>query len=164
MKITLVISSLGPGGSERVLSELANYLVTKNHVVTIIMLSALKKVSFYSLNPKIILKKVNLKRENSTKIFQRIINFLLRSYYLRKLIINNSPNVVLSFIDINNVTTLLAMKGIKIPIVVSERVDPNHHKIPKIYSWLRNNLYSDSYRVVVQTKSSLDYFSSKIKK
>ena len=58
MKITLVISSLGPGGSERVLSELANYLVTKNHVVTIILLSALKKVSFYSLNPKIILKKL----------------------------------------------------------------------------------------------------------
>ena len=164
MKITLVISSLGPGGSERVLSELANYLVTKNHVVTIILLSALKKVSFYSLNPKIILKKVNLKSENSTKIFQRIINFLLRNYYLRKLIADNLPDVVLSFIDITNITTLLAMKGIKIPIIVSERADPNHHKIPKIYSWLRNNFYSDSYRVVVQTKSSLDYFSSKIKK
>ena len=164
MKITLVISSLGPGGAESVMSELANYLVAKGNFVTIVTLSAPTQKPFYTLNSKIILKQINMKSKNKTKLLQRIVNILLRCYKLRKAIMNSMPNVVLSFIDIMNITTLLAMKGIKIPIIVSERIDPNYHKIPALYSWLRNKLYHDSYSIIVQTKSSLDYFSSKIRK
>lgn len=164
MKITLIISSLGPGGAEVVMSELANYLVSKEHTVTIVVLAAPGEKPFYNLNSKIILKQINMTSKNNVNPFQRIINILLRCYKLRKIIIDSIPNVVLSFIDITNITTLFAMKGTKIPIIVSERIDPKYHKIPKLYSWLRNNLYPDSYRVIVQTKSSLEYFPSKIKK
>lgn len=163
IKITLVISSLGSGGAERVMSELSNYLVKKNYMVTIITLSSPTQRAFYSLSSKVILQQINMQSSGDTKLFHRIIDILLRCYKLRQTIIDSTPDVVLSFTDVMNITTLLSMKGVKIPIIVSERIDPNHHKIPRFYSWLRNKLYRDSYRIIVQTKSSLEYFSSKIK-
>ena len=112
MKITLVISSLGPGGAESVMSELANYLVAKGNFVTIVTLSAPTQKPFYTLNSKIILKQINMKSKNKTKLLQRIVNILLRCYKLIvKAIMNSMPNVVLSFIDIMNHNNLIGNEG-----------------------------------------------------
>ena len=48
--------------------------------------------------------------------------------------------------------------GLKIPIIVSERIDPHFHKIPRFYKTLRRCFYSHAKKVVVQTKSAAAYF------
>lgn len=58
-------------------------------------------------------------------------------------------DIVLSFIDIMNIITLIAMTNLDIPVIVSERIDPKYHKIPSLYSWLRIKIYPKADLLVV---------------
>jgi glycosyltransferase involved in cell wall biosynthesis len=61
-----------------------------------------------------------------------------------------------------NVRVLLSCLGLKVPVIVSERTDPSHHKLPlkKISEWLRLKLYPKASKLVVQTKVAAQYFPS----
>jgi len=61
------------------------------------------------------------------------------------------PDLVLSFIDVANATTLLATRSLEVPVIVSERVHPPAHRIPLRFAVLRRFLYPGATRVVVQT-------------
>ena len=63
------------------------------------------------------------------------------------------PDAVISFIDQINVYVLIATMGLGLPIIVSERVDPRHYHIGKMFEWLRRQLYPRAAALVVQTKS-----------
>lgn len=164
MRITLVIPSLDRGGAERVLSELANYLVRKNHHVTLVTLSSPSCQPSYPLDPRVVLHQTHSFSAVTARPITRVIDAFGRLYKLRKAILASRPQVVLSFIDVMNITTLLAMKGTKIPTIVAERVDPNHHRIPRPYDWLRRKIYPQSFRLVVQTNDALGYFSKALQK
>jgi glycosyltransferase involved in cell wall biosynthesis len=183
VKITLIIPTLNSGGAERVISEIANYLIKKNHTVDLITLSAPTATPFYPIDPKINLQQLNLllpdnpnpvpnpdlnpdinlnHNLNNPSLYSKIKNLIIRIYKLRQTIISCKPDVILSFIDIMNVTTFLATRATNIPVIVAERTDPNIYKIPKFYNWLRTKLYPRSYKVTVQTQSALAYFSQQI--
>ena len=156
MNITLVISSLSSGGAERVLSNLANYWAEKRHRVTIITLAL--GVPFYQLSEKINLKKIDQVLIWDTSFFSRSFQLVKRIFFLRKAILKSKPDVVVSFVDIMNITTLVACVGLKTPVVVSERVYPHLHQIPRFYKFLRTCFYPCAQRVIVQTKSPAVYF------
>lgn len=156
MKITLIISSLNTGGAERVLSNLANYWDGKEHDVTIITLAI--DEPFYPLSETIKIKQLDQISAEREKFLTRVFKITKRLYFLRKAIQKSEPNMVLSFVDITNITTLIACIGLKIPIIVSERIDPHFHKIPRFYKTLRRCFYSHAKKVVVQTKSAAAYF------
>ena len=63
----------------------------------------------------------------------------------------SQPDVVLSFIDKTNVLTLAASLGLRIPVIVSERIAPRHHGIGSVWARLRRLLYPRAATVVVQT-------------
>ena len=159
MHLTLIISSLGPGGAERVLSELANYWTLKGHQISLITLASPKSQPFYLLDSRINLIQLNQNQTESSTM-KRVKNILKRLFCLRKAIHQLKPDVIVSFIDIMNVTTLIATMGLKIPVVVSERIDPNFHSINKLYTWLRLRFYPFSQKIIVQTKNSANYFPS----
>lgn len=162
MHITLVISSLGPGGAERVLSELANYWVSQGHQITLVTLASPDTKPFYSLEHKINLIQLNQSQPESS-LFTRLRNILRRIFCLRKTIRTLNPDMVISFVDVMNITTLIATIGLKIPVVVSERIDPNFYKIPKLYSWLRFKVYPLAYKIIVQTHGAVKYFPERFK-
>jgi glycosyltransferase involved in cell wall biosynthesis len=60
--------------------------------------------------------------------------------------------------DVMNITTLISSWGLSIPVVISERINPSFHKIPKLYSWLRFKVYPFCYRLIVQTQGAANYF------
>jgi glycosyltransferase involved in cell wall biosynthesis len=74
-----------------------------------------------------------------------------------------APNVVVSFMDTMNITSLLSCIGTGIPVVVSERVDPSRHRIGRAKELLRNWSYRLAKIVVVQTPRIKEYFSASIK-
>lgn len=158
MHIALVISSLDSGGAERILSGLANYWVKAGHKITIVTLAQPKIAPFYPLEQNINIEQLGL-TNNSEQVFQRLFNIGKRCLKLRQTIKSLQPDVVVSFIDIMNLTTLLACQRLTIPVVVSERTHPTYHIIPKLYSKLRHLLYPQATKVVVQTKSTAEYFS-----
>lgn len=156
MKITLVISSLSAGGAERVLSNLANYWAEKGHNVTMVTLSLGEP--FYQLSDTIKLTQIDQVSGEDTRFVKRMFQLVQRVFFLRKEIIKSKPDVVVSFIDVTNITTLIACIGLKTPVIVSERIDPHFHPIPSFYKFLRRCFYSHAKKVVVQTKSAAAYF------
>lgn len=163
MHITLVISSLDPGGAERVLSQLANHWASQGHKVSLLTLAAPDAQPFYPLNPKINLRQLN-QRDLSSWLLGRLFNIGKRLWILRKSLKSLSPDVIVSFVDVMNMTTLLATYGLNLPVVVSERTHPRHHPLPSLYKRLRPLIYPKAARVVVQTQSSADYFPSLMSK
>lgn len=157
MKITLVISALSAGGAERVLSNLANYWDEKGHDVTLITLAATEP--FYSLSKTIKLDQLGQTSADRKNFLARLYMILKRLYFLRKAIQKSAPNVVISFVDVMNITTLMACFGLRIPVVVSERVDPNFHNISHLYQFLRKFFYPFAKNVIIQTQSAASYFT-----
>lgn len=149
MNITLVIFSLSSGGAERVMSIVANYLVKHGHTVTLITIDALDR-DFYPLDSRIKRVALDLKRD-SRSLWASIKNNGIRVVKLRKAIRASNPNVVISFIDRMNVLTLIATKGLGLPVIVSEHIDPRQLPPGGIWNPLRRWTYSWSSAVIVLT-------------
>jgi glycosyltransferase involved in cell wall biosynthesis len=162
MNIVFCISSLGSGGAERALSDLANHYVGKGHAVYLLTLVSSDTKPFYPIDSRITLIQTNKSSRGKVSILRRIYNVLRSLFEMRKKIKQLNADVVVSFIDLMNVRALLACCGLGIPVIVSERTDPAYHQLPlKILSeWLRLKLYPYAYRLVVQTKSAANYFPS----
>lgn len=162
MHLTLVISSLNSGGAERVLSELANHWI-ETHKVSIVTLSPSNSKPFYPLHKDVNVIHLNQTNTRPTSLFTRLANIVKRVFLLRSTLKTLSPDLVISFVDIMNITTLLASLGLKIPIIISERIDPSHHPLPWIYKWLRLKTYPLSQKLIVQTLSAASYFPDHFK-
>lgn len=160
MHITLVISSLQPGGAERVLSDLANAWVMHGDIISLITLAAPEERSFYSLDSRIQLIQLAQTTPSNCSFFGRIKHLAKRILILRKTLKNLKPDLVLSFVDVMNVTTLVAGVRLGIPIVVSERTHPRYYGLPLFYKLLRLLVYPLAAKIVSQTSSADDYFSN----
>jgi len=163
MHLTLIISSLSAGGAERVLSELANYWAAKGHRISLLTLVSPETQPFYLLHPKIKLVQLDQSQAGAS-LFTRFQNILKRVFCLRKTVRNLKPDMIVSFIDVMNVTTLIATWGLKIPVIISERIDPHFHRIPRLYTWLRFKIYPFCNKLIIQTNSSANYFPSDFKR
>lgn len=158
MKLALFISSLGSGGAERVISDLANHWTQCGHDVHLITFASRDEIPFYPLDEKITIHPLNLLGE-TLSIFKRFINIINRLIIIRQTVRFLKPDRILSFVDITNITVLMATLGLKIPVIVSERSDPHFHRIPSLYSTVRLYLYRFAKNIVVQTKSAQSFFA-----
>lgn len=154
MRIALVISSLGAGGAERVLSDMANYWASKGWVITLITISGDEVADFYPLNNNV--QRIRLGLGGDTKgPLQKFSRNVLKVRRLRQAIHRAKPDAVISFMDVNNVLTLLATTGLGLNVIVSERIDPAvNSTIGKIWALLRTTLYRHAAAVVGQTAAA----------
>lgn len=159
MRLTLVIYSLNAGGAERVLSDLANHWAAFGHDVSMVTLVAPDTEPFYPLSEKIQLIQLD-NYYSGTSILKRIWHVGNRMLALRGAIKNIDPDVVISFIDLTNMTTLIVTRGLGKPVVVSERTHPFYYHIPVFYQKLRLLFYPTAAHVVVQTQGAADYFTA----
>lgn len=159
MHLALIISSLNPGGAERVISTLANHWAEIGHKISLITFAPPTAKPFYPLNPNIHLVQLNQSQTEPSR-FKCLKNSLKRIWCLRKTIKDLCPDRILSFVEVTNITTLLATWSLKIPVVIGERTHPGHYKIPKLYQKLRKLSYPWAKKVVTQTQSAAEYFQN----
>jgi GalNAc-alpha-(1->4)-GalNAc-alpha-(1->3)-diNAcBac-PP-undecaprenol alpha-1,4-N-acetyl-D-galactosaminyltransferase len=173
MKITLVISSLSPGGAERVMTNIANYWAEKGWDVTLLTLDRQATPPHYELHATVRHERIYPKASSEPSPSFRAVrqSWLRRNsaaqcfhavrmvWRLRKAIKKSQPDIAISFLDKVNVLTLIATLGLGVPVVVSERIDPNHYRFGgTTWLWLRRLLYPKAACVVTQTKSAMQYF------
>jgi GalNAc-alpha-(1->4)-GalNAc-alpha-(1->3)-diNAcBac-PP-undecaprenol alpha-1,4-N-acetyl-D-galactosaminyltransferase len=158
VNILLVISTLGAGGAERVLSTMANYWHERDHVVTVVTIDS-PESDFYRLREGIHRVSLGLKRDSKT-IWDALRNNLQRTAALRKVFVRVNPDVIISFVDTANILTLLASIKLNIPVVVSERIDPRHHAIGKSWDLMRCAIYPLASAVVVQTRDVCEWLQA----
>jgi GalNAc-alpha-(1->4)-GalNAc-alpha-(1->3)-diNAcBac-PP-undecaprenol alpha-1,4-N-acetyl-D-galactosaminyltransferase len=158
MHIVLVVPSLGAGGAERVASTLVNAWAKAGERVTVMTVD-IRIGDFYSLDSRIERVTLDLARD-SESWFQFIRNNVSRVKKLRSAIQASAPDVVVSFIERTNVLVLLATRGLGIPVVVEEHIDPRVYPIGKVAGWLRRLVYPRAHAVVVLTSSVADWARS----
>ena len=161
MRLTLVISSLAIGGAERVTSTLANDWANHKHEVSLLTLDSGTTPPAYALDHRVQHIALDL-AGNSPHALAAIWNNLGRVKKLRAAIRKSKPDCVISFVDQTNVLTLLATLGTDLPIVVSECVDPNSHRIGRPWRWLRKCLYERADGVHAPTRTILSRFSPSV--
>jgi glycosyltransferase involved in cell wall biosynthesis len=150
MRITLVISTFGAGGAERVMAVMANYWAKQGHDMTLITLAPAEE-DFYPLHADI--RRVGLGLTNqSTTLRESMWNNVVRLKRLREAILISHPDAVISFIEKTNILVLMSTIGLSIPVVACERIDPRYHKIEPVWAVLRQVLYRRAAALVVQTE------------
>jgi glycosyltransferase involved in cell wall biosynthesis len=87
------------------------------------------------------------------------MNSLKRIQTLHHAIRDSRPDVVISFMERTNIITLLAIKGLNTPIIISERCNPALNQIGKTWQQLRRLTYPLADLLVVQTNGVLEHFS-----
>ena len=151
MKIIFVTATLTSGGSERVMSLVANLLAERGHQVEIVNLN--KHIVFYPIHEKV--KLSFTEDEVGSSIVKKIC-------WLRKHVKNENPDVVIPFMEAVYCVTLLALIGIKVPVISSERIDPR--KSPFIRNILRRIFLPLTTHLVVQTQDIKAFYPKFIQK
>lgn len=158
MKITLVISSLGCGGAERVLVLLAKGLMDRGHDISVVTLSD-KTTDFYQLPEGCVRLDLGIMND-STNIFQGIINNIKRAGILRKAIQSTAPDVVISFLRVTNTLTTLALRGTKALLILTEHNDLRVFSYGLFWETLRKIAYPLADKVVSVSKGVDESLSS----
>ncbi len=81
---------------------------------------------------------------------------------LRRYIIETQPHAVISFMDLNNLLTILCTRCLNIPVFVAERSDPAVWPQPQGWRLLRRVLYPLADRIITQSEDAKRYFSIKL--
>ncbi len=144
--LLLVTDSLGCGGSERQLIDMANFWAAKSVRVTLATWSGPSTPDFYAHDPGV--ARVHLEPEGAS-----LRSHARRVRAMRSLIRELQPDAVLSFLPRSNVPTLLAGIGHPVRIVVSERAHPQADtSLTLPWRVLRRLTYARADVVVSQTQ------------
>lgn len=151
-KICIVSPSLKMGGIERALTTLTREFQALGHDIHFI--TCLKDDHFYMLPDGVELYEPAFKRTSSKVNKLLFYPRLLR--YIRKTINNINAERVLVFGDWFSPVTLLALKGTKYPVYISDRTIPNYtfgFPIPQLKQWL----YPKSAGFIAQTTRAKEF-------
>lgn len=160
MNLVLVISSLGGGGAERVLSTLANAWASRGDSVALITIGN-QDGDVYPLAPAVRRIGLDLLRP-SHNLLAAFRNNIQRRRALRRIIREVSPDLVLSFMTETNILTVWAVARLRIPVVVAERTSVANHP-PR---GIRRPFYRPAYRradvVVAQTEAVARWLETRL--
>ncbi|SMC79119.1 glycosyltransferase [Pedobacter nyackensis] len=147
MKVAFFIFHLRSGGAERVITTLANNFVNSNNEVKIYTVS--EEASFYPLDEKVMHVKFGLRFLGVLRKLN-FINSLLSLYTNLK---KDRPDVLISFIDKNNLMAIIACLMLKIPVIISERSNPEKYNHGKVLMLGFKLLYKKASLIALQTNA-----------
>lgn len=156
-RILIIIGSLGGGGAERVVVDLCGSLIEAGRDVTLLTLCG-DDPDVYELPAGVRRERVEV-RYSPYFPGHSLVFYLVRILQMRRCILANCPDVVLSFIDQANIRALLSLWGTGVPVVVSERTNPARHRLALPWRVLRRLSYRRATTLVVQTKDAARWFS-----
>lgn len=160
--VLIVLPALGAGGTEHVVTDLANHWSCLGHHVTLVTLETLDAKPYYKLDSRVDIVRLEVPPIRASKLGAAYL-VLKRLRALRAAIKRVAPSVIISFLTRTNVITLLATRGLDIPVVVSERNNPDLQPFGSAWKWLRAQLYPKAFGLVTMTRGSLEYFPKKMR-
>lgn len=166
MNILINCLSLRKGGTERVVVNLSNYL-SKEHNVTILTMH--NDESDYKLDDRVKHLKVDKTEYNKLSSLKKKIKKIsvFRFITMKNIIQQEEPDVILCFLPLPSFYVMI-MKRIcakiqKIPVILSERGDPNKTFNNKIIFKIMKCLYKKADGFVFQTTDAQKFYESFIK-
>lgn len=152
--IFFVTRNMFAGGAERVIAQLANYFVDNCYSVKIITIADAN--NYYEINSEVKIISIGKKSNNELK------NKILQYSKLRRMVIEEKPEVVLTLPEDIGVYVLASLIGVNIPVYVSERNNPWVMPDVKITRVLRKAVYPFASGIIFQTEMAKSFFSKRI--
>jgi glycosyltransferase involved in cell wall biosynthesis len=150
VRIGCVIASLGSGGAERVMLSLCQAWAARGDTVTLFTFDDGRQ-DFHAVPAGVTRVALDIAGVSSSSLGALRAN-AARLHALRRALRSVALDVIVSFTDRTNVSTLLAARGCGIPVVISERIDPRRHDIGTAWAALRRLTYRGATALVVQTE------------
>ena len=159
-KIIFHLNCLEQGGAERVVTNLANQFVENGYDV--IIATEWYGENEFQTDDRVRRIHVGLTKEDEQK--NRIVQFLLRVKYLRRLIKEERPDILVPFARRAIYRGLMAALFVKVPVLISIRTDPVGHyeewsdkiQIPILFPRVDG--------CVFQTEGARDFFAPRLQK
>jgi glycosyltransferase involved in cell wall biosynthesis len=142
--ILIINNGLAGGGIERASVSLANYFSKLNFEVSVLALY--KSEPFFLLDKNIFFIEPDFYRTNHNKLLYTYKMMV----FLRKFVLKNKPNTILAFSEWTNPYVVVALKGIEIPLFLSDRMNPLA-KLPFLSEFLRKRLYKKATGIIAQS-------------
>lgn len=137
------------------MSELAHYFCRQPELEVHIILYGIKRDIFYKLPENLSIHKPGFVFNDKVRTWSTLRTI----YWLRKEIKAISPDTALSFGERWNNFVLLSTLGLKYPVFVSDRCQPNK-SFGALHDRLRNWLYPKAEGVICQTETAKDIYGN----
>lgn len=154
MKILFYIHHLGGGGAERVTSIVANELVKRGHDIHIVHFVEYGD-DWFPLDERIHLHYMSPPWAKRKKRYGFRYGHL---WELRQKIKEINPDVCISVLPHNYWRLMLAMIGLKIPLIASDHQNTTYN-VTKMEAFVRRHLYKYATAVTVLTKNDQKFMS-----
>lgn len=157
MNIFFYINILAGGGAERVVANLANSFSKHGNQVSVV--TSYKVENEYITDDDV--KRFVLEDSKDESGFVK--RNLHRIHKLRNLLIENKPDLLVSFMAEPNFRSIVATRRLKTKVIVSVRNDPNQEYPSKAARFLANFLYKMADGIVFQTNDARDFFNKRVR-
>lgn len=154
MRILFVVDSLSGGGAGRVVAEIASCLAYQEDEIAVDVVS--ESSIEYAIDQKVQVLNGTIFKEKHHNSLIAIIDAIANANKSFK------PNVIVSFLTVNNIATILATLWSPVKVIVSERNDPKYSPAQKHLRALRKLLYRFANGFVFQTHEIQSFFSKEI--
>lgn len=149
-----VIHALGYGGAGKMIVYLANHFSRIGYEVVIYVEEQMGK--HYEMEPGVrVFQEMEFFKNYYTRHFRQI-------FQLRRRVKEINPDLVISFQTNQNALSVLATRGRKIPVIVSERGDP--YQYHDIVAKLKTKVINKAEGGVFQTKKAMQYYGEELQK
>ena len=139
MRLTFVIPDMAAGGAQRVMATMANHWAAKGWELTLLTFDDGSTPSFFPLDARISQRPLDLGADIVVAADTK------------------------AFLDTTNVTTLLATRGLGVPVIVEEHTDPSQRSLGRGWGGLRERLYPRAARVVVLSEQVKAFFAGPVR-
>ena len=159
-KVMFHINSLGKGGAERVVSLLANEFVKDK--VEVVIATEWYSEEEYDLEHQV--RRIHAGLSEVQEKDSRIAKQWYRIWNLRKVLLQEKPDVILSFCVKANYRAMMAAVGTGIPVIVSVRNDPKIDYVGKANSLMNKLFLNRAAGCVFQTEEAKEFFDEVLQK
>lgn len=157
-KIAFLINSLGKGGAERVVINLAEHFAKQENEILLVTSRVLPEeyeVTFPA-------KRRLLEEEIKGAPFGRIGKIPARIRGLKKIWQEEKPDLIIAFIGKMNLYAMLSAGKLGIPVILSVRSDPEKEYPSGFLKKLAEKLFQKAAGAVFQTEDAMKAFSLKV--
>lgn len=152
MKVLFIVSGLGMGGAERVVSLLSAAWATRGWEISVAAFDAPQDPVAYKFADQVELIRLGIAPGGGSQL-RGLKSSAQRLHALRKLLLSKQPDLVISFLTKVNVLTLLAAVGTGIPVMISERNNPFEQRAHPLWAWSWTKLTRRAEEIVLQTEA-----------
>lgn len=157
--IAFILQGLGAGGSEHIVSQLCNHFAAQRWTVTLLAFDEPSMHPYYRHAPTVRILPLGMKSQHRG-VMGAVLATRTRYRLLRNALELVHPDIVVSFLTRTNILGVFAARSLGIPIIVSERNNPDAQTVGPVWTLLRRWTYPNAAGLVTMTHGAMRYFTA----